>query len=116
MNRNKMSKYVFYSHLIEMDSVIIELEKMDLSESERKHLTSLIDSSLHHTILDIILSELSDSDKRMFLTRLTHEDNLNIWKFLNERVEKIEDKIKKAADQLKEELHDDIKKAHNLKR
>lgn len=101
----------FYSHLIEIESIIIELDKLDLSEEQRYHLASLVDSSLHHTILDAILSELPESDKRVFLQHLSENDHDKIWKFLNEKVDNIEDKIKKAAASLKEQLHKDLKKA-----
>ena len=66
----------FFSHLIEIESIIIELDKLDLSKEQKIHLTSLIDSSLHHTVLDAVLSELSDQDKRVFLNHL-QEDNHN---------------------------------------
>ena len=101
----------FYSHLIEIESVTSELDKLDLSEEQKIHLASLIDSSLHHTILDAILSELSPSDKRVFLNHLQEDDHSKIWQFLNEKVNSIEDKIKKAADGLKNELHEDLKEA-----
>lgn len=106
----------FYSYLIEIDSILFELDQMDLSDKEKEHLISLVDTSLHNTILDVVLSELSDSDKRVFLTKLTCEDNSRVWEFLNQRVDKIEDKIKKAAEDLKNELHQDIKEAHNLRK
>ena len=35
-----MTKY-FYGHLIEMESIIIELNKLDLSEEQKIHLTNL---------------------------------------------------------------------------
>lgn len=101
----------FYSHLIEMQSLIVELDKLDLSEDQRHHLAHLVDSSLHHTVLDAILSELSEADKRVFLQHLNEDEHEKIWKFLNEKVDNIEEKIKKAADDLKKELHDDLKKA-----
>lgn len=107
---------LFYAHLIEIDSIIMELDQMDLSAEEKKHLTSLVDNSLHYTILDAILSELSESDKRAFLMKLAHEDHLKVWEFLNEKVDHIEDKIKLAAQKLKQELHEDIKKAHELRK
>lgn len=98
----------FYSHLIEVESIVLELDKLDLSDEEKIHLASLVDSSLHHTILDAILSELSEEDKKTFLQHV-HEDNHDkIWKFLNERVDNIEDKIKKAAEDLKDQLHKDL--------
>lgn len=101
----------FYSHLIEIESLIVELDKLDLSQDQRHHIAALVDSSLHHTILDAILSELREVDKRVFLQYLNKDDHAKIWKFLNERVDNIEKKIKKASEDLKEQLHKDIKKA-----
>lgn len=103
----------FYTHLIEIESIIIELDKLDLSEEQKAHLAGLIDSSLHHTILDAVLSELTPSDKRVFLNHLKEDDHGKIWKFLNEKVDNIEDKIKKAAGDLKTQLHKDLKEAKN---
>src|SRR3989337_1984369 len=103
----------FYSHLIEIESIISEFDKLDLSEEKKIHLTSLIDSSLHHTVLDAILSEFSPQDKQIFLNHLQDGNHGKIWKFLNEKVDNIEEKIKKAADDLKKELHEDLKEAKN---
>lgn len=101
----------WYSHLVEIESIIVELDQMNLSSEEKLHLAKLIDSSLHHTILDAVLGQLSDSDKRKFMNHLTENDHDKIWKFLNEKVDGIEIKVKKAADQLKEELSKDLKEA-----
>lgn len=101
----------FYSHLIEIESITLELDKLDLSEDQKYYLASLVDSSLHHQVLDAVLSELSDSDKRVFLQHLNEDDHDKIWKFLNEKVDNIEEKIKNAAEDLKRQLHDDLKKA-----
>ena len=106
----KNMKY-FYSQLIEIESIIVELDKMDLSDDQKIHLTNLIDSSLHHTILDAILSELREEDKRLFLMHVHEDDHDKIWQFLKGRVDNIEDKIKKAADGLVNQLHEDIKEA-----
>lgn len=105
----------FYSHLIEVDTLIIELDSMDLSEKEKLHLAALIDTNLHHAILDAIFSQLSDGDKTVFLEQLDSKDHKRIWRFLNEKIDKVEEKIKLAAKNLKEELHKDIKKAHKIK-
>lgn len=99
----------FYSHLIEIETITSELGKMDLSEEEKLHLAELIDSSLHHTILDAILSQLQDQDKRVFLRHVTSGDDLKIWNFLNGKIEGVEEKIKKAAESLKGELHKDLR-------
>lgn len=109
-------KHHFYSRIIEIESLIIELDKLDLSKDEKIHLASLIDSNLHQTILDAVLSELSEGDKEIFLTHLDKNDHDKIWQHLNEKVESIEEKIKKVAEELKEQLHQDIEKAHRIKK
>lgn len=105
----------FYSQVIEIESLIVELDKLELSDQERMHLTSLIDSSLHHTVLDAVLSELPESERAVFLKHLEANDHSRIWKHLNEKIDNIEEKIKKAADELKLELHKDIREAKQVK-
>lgn len=100
----------FYSHLIEMDSIIIEVNKLDIKDHEKKHLISIAESSIYHGILDVILSELSETDKKVFLKHLACDNHEKIWEHLNEKVENIEEKIKQAAEVLKKELRQDIKK------
>lgn len=101
----------FYSHIVETESIVIKLNQMDLAEEEKAHLLALIDSNLYHTILDAILSELSDEDKKNFLRHLASEDHGKVWELLNEKVKDIENKIKKASDDLKKQLLKDIKEA-----
>lgn len=106
----------FYDHLIEIESITLELDKLDLPKGQKHHLASLVDSSLHSTILDAILSQLNESDKRVFLQYLSENDHKKIWKFLNEKIDHIEDRIKIAADDLKQEMIKDIKKSKVQKR
>lgn len=101
----------WYTHLVEIETIIIELDKMDLSKEDKLHLAHLVDSSLHHTILDAVLSQLKEEDKRIFITHLNENDHDKIWQFLNKKVDGVEDKIKKVTEELKKELHEDIKEA-----
>lgn len=103
-----MKKY-FYSHIIDTSALSLELGDMDLAPRERLHLISLIDSNIHHEILDLILSELNVSDKKTFLMHLASEKHDKVWRFLNEKIKDVEGKIKKTAEGLKKELHKDIK-------
>lgn len=103
-----MGKKYFYSHLIETSTLSLELGDIELLPEERVHLISLVDSQLHHTILDTVLSELSEDDKKIFLHFLAIDDQAKIWEHLNKKVNNIEEKIKKAVEDLKKELHKDI--------
>lgn len=106
-----MVKKYFYTHIVDTSTLSLELGNLNLTSKERMHLVSLIDSNLHHEILDLILSELNPVDKKTFLRHLASEDHDKVWKFLNQKVDNIEDKIKKTAEDLKNELHKDIKEA-----
>lgn len=98
----------FYSHLIEFEPLVFELDNLNLSKNEKLHLAHLVDSNLHHNVLDAVLSELGENDKRLFLEHLALGDHFKIWEFLKNKVDNIEAKIKKVAEELKEELHKDI--------
>lgn len=103
----------FYSHLIEIESVIVKLDELDLTSEQKHHLAGLVDSTIHNTVLDIILSKLSESDKEAFLHRLKKDpEDEEIMNFVNSKVEGIEKDITEAVKKLKEELHEDIKEAH----
>ena len=106
-----MAKVYFYSHIIDTSCLSLELADMDLTPKERSHLTSLIDSNIHQEILDLILSELSSHDKKTFLGHLASENHDKVWKLIREKVDNVEEKIKKTADDIKKELHKDIKEA-----
>lgn len=106
----------FYSHIISLNSLIVELDKMGMSESEKSHLLSIIDSSVEHAVLDAILSELSPADKKLFVEQVIVSPHDKIWEFLNTKVDQIEDKIRKTAEELKKELHEDIDEAKQRNR
>jgi hypothetical protein len=104
-----MKKKYFYAHIIDTSVLSLELADMDMTPKERLHLISLVESNIHHEILDLILSELKPVDKKTFLSHLASENHDKVWKFLREKVDSIEEKIKKTAEGLKKELHEDIK-------
>ncbi len=110
----KHSQKFFYSHLIEVESIIVELDKMDLSDQEKLHLTQLIDSSIHHAILDAVFSQLSDEDKRAF-ANLDKNNHEKIWQFLQKRIDGVEDKIREVAEEFKKQLHKDLREAYKKK-
>ncbi len=101
----------FYSHLIQIDELVAELDKVELSDSEKVYLARLIDSNLHHAILDEVLSNLSEQDKIIFMEHLSRGDHDKIWQLLNSKASGIEEKIKKAAEEIKAELKKDIAEA-----
>lgn len=98
----------FYSHLVEIESLTIEVDKLELSSLEKQHLIELVHANLHHAVLDTILSELSHEDKKTFLIHLTNEDHKKIWSHLTTLIDDIENKIKKIVEKIKEDMLRDI--------
>ncbi len=105
----------FYSHLVRLDSIHIALNDLELTVEERDELVGFMDSSIHHIVLDTILSELSEYDKKLFLTHLHSQKHDEIWELLHEKSKDIETKIKNAVDDLKKQLHEDIYEAKKKK-
>lgn len=101
----------FYSHLVQIETLTIQLDKLDLAEHEKHELAKLIDSNIHNVVMDAIFSKLSEGDKRNFAIIASSKDHGKIWDFLKSKTENIEDEIKKAAGDIKEKLHEDIKEA-----
>ena len=108
-------KKQFYSHIIQIDTLYVALDGLDINGKEKEHLKEMIDTNLYHTILDAVLAELPESDKKMFLDKLAEDDHEKTMDFLQKRILNIEDKIKKTAKDLARELHDDIEETKNKK-
>lgn len=102
----------FYSHLIEIESIIVKMDELDLSDDQKKHLAYLLDSTIHQTVLDLILSKLPEEDRIVLMEKMKeNSQDKKILEFLSEKVENIEDEIRGVVEKLKEELYEDIKQA-----
>ncbi len=99
----------FYKDLVEIETLEIELNTLDISPQQKQHLIHIAQDTIHHTILDLILSELSQEDKMIFLQNHTENNHDKIWKHLKEKIANIESKIKITSELLKKELHNDLK-------
>lgn len=99
----------FFSHIVDVETLHLELDNHDFSFDEKDDIKKIIDESIYHTVLEAILSELSEEDKKAFLEHLITDDHGKIWEFVNKKVENIEEKIVKATNDIKEEIHTDIK-------
>jgi len=99
----------FYHHLIEIDSIHLALGNLDLSPEEKQELLTIVETNINHAIMDSILSELADPDKKVFLSLVVVEDNTGIWKLLNEKIDNAQDTILDVMNRFKEKLHADIR-------
>lgn len=106
-----MKKKHFYTHLVETSSISLALGDIDLTPEERKELITLVEVNMHKTIMDLVLSQLSEEDKKQFLLHVAHDHHERIWNLLKEKTDNIEEKIQKAAVDLQQQLHKDIVEA-----
>ena len=98
----------FYSHLVNIETVYFSLHALDMSEKEKQDLMAIVESSIHHIVIDTVLSELPEKDKEKFMAHLALDDDEAVWKLLRKNTKDIDKKIIKAVEELKKELHEDI--------
>lgn len=109
-----MTKF-FYSHLVNIESLEEDLGTLKVTDGEKTELMDLAHIHIHQAVIDTVLSQLKEEDKKQFLEHLTFGEDEKIWKHLESKVENIEDKIKSAAEQIKKELKEDIQKIKKAK-
>lgn len=107
-----MNNKSFYSHLIEISYLDVELDSLDLSEKEKSELKHHVHGSIHYVALDVVLSELSEEHKKTFIDHLNKENYDELWKHLKENTQEIEEKIKTATHAVAKEFLGEI---HKLK-
>jgi len=100
----------FYHSIVSMESLRVRLDLFEFSTEEREKLMEVAERTLHHSILDLVLSELNDSDRKLFLAHHASENHDEIWSLLTGNVKNIEKKIKVAAEAVAQKLHTDLRK------
>lgn len=100
-----MSK-IFYDHLIIIEEITAVLDEHQLSPKERTALLQLMDETLHHRILDVILTHLPHDHHETFLTKFhAAPHDRELITFLKEKANvDIEKKILAEANKTKKEL------------
>lgn len=99
----------FYSHIIEIGDLHKALEDAGFEDHERKELVLIAEESIYHIVIDTILSELSEEDKKTFLTHVHNEHHEKIWAHLKEKISDIEEKVSSAGRKFLDTLYADLK-------
>ncbi len=106
-----MSK-IFYDHLVYREEIIAELDKHQVTIEEREEIVQLVDETIHHHVLDVILTNLPKDKHEEFLVKFLNtpfDDKL--LDYLKKQIKDIEEKIQKEAKTIKAELLAEIKRA-----
>ena len=99
----------FYTHIIETETISLELDTLNLKPEEKEHLERLVESQIHHAVVDVVLTQLPEDDKKAFLEHMHTKSYDKVWSLLHTKIDDAEEKIKKAARDITVELLKDIK-------
>lgn len=106
-----MKNKYFYTNLVEISDIYLDLGEIELSPDERVHLIALAQANIHSIVIHIVLSNLPSEEKKVFLKNLVSTNHEATWKHLKDNVSNIEEKIKESINEAKEELRKDIKES-----
>lgn len=103
---------IFYDHLVVREEVIAQLDKHKIAVEEREELVTLIDETLHHHVLNTILTNLPKEKHEKFLEEFHKAPhNPKLLDFLRQEKADIEEKIMAKAKKIKAEMVAEIKRA-----
>ena len=104
---------IFYDHLVMREEIVKELDRYEIAVEERDELVQLVDETLHHHVLDVILTHLPKEKHQEFLTKFhdaPHDGKLLEYLRTETQID-IEEEIRKKAKTTKKELLAEIKRA-----
>lgn len=104
---------IFYDRLIGREEISLELKGYRLAREEYEELIRIADETLHHHVLNIILTHLPKEKHRFFLeTFHTTPHDEKLLDFLKkEATPEIESKIIAEARKVKDEILSEIRRA-----
>ena len=107
---NELMKKYFYTHLIEIDTLYTQLDSLTLSSTEKKELILIIETTVHHVVLDIALTHLPHHAKKDFVNHVNSSNHKKAMLLLRSHVADIENIIKKEVAVLVKKFQKDIRK------
>lgn len=100
----------FYTHLIEIDTLYTQLDSLTLTTTEKQELILIIETTVHHIVLDIVLTRLPEHAKKDFMKHVNSSNHKKAMLLLRSHVADIENTIKKEVAVLKKKFQKDIDK------
>lgn len=99
----------FYNHLIKIEPLHNKLSEYDIDINQRDEILSLLHSHIHITVIDVVLSELQEEEKKEFLHLVAiKEDHDGAWNFIITKIPEGEEKVKKAIDDIIDSFLNDL--------
>lgn len=99
-----MSK-LFFDHLLVLEEVEVFINRKPISKEEKEELWKLIDGVIQTRVMDVVLTKLPRKHHEEFLEKFSsfpHDERL--LEYLKEKVEDIEEEIKKEVKLLEKDF------------
>lgn len=104
-----MKQKTFYTHIIQINDIVLDLGDLEMSSEERVHLLALLDANIHSTVIHTVLNELPQAEKKIFLENILVNNHEKTWTHLRSNSVDLEKKITNAVNKLIKEMKQDIK-------
>lgn len=106
-----MKRKTFFSHLLDTDQLIMLVERYLEVEEEKLEILDMIDSTLHHRVMDRVLHELDEGHHEIFIAEYSRDPgDEELLFFLKKHIPDIEDVIRSESKSTQASLFEDIKK------
>lgn len=104
---------VFYSHLVIVDDVLKELDMWEIPDLEKQEMINLIEETMHHHTLNVILSHLPGAKHQAFLEKFElNPENEELLQMIKSEISvDIESAIKTQAERIKKEILLEIRRS-----
>lgn len=97
--------------LLNQDSLLHELGLNDFDSKQQSELFGLMMDILEVKVLDAVLSELSEEEKKEFTIILLGESTDEARKYLDKRIKNLDSKLDDVVKAFKQELVEDVESA-----
>lgn len=98
----------FYSHLVDPEDIRNELKVLEISDDEAEDLHLVIESTIHHAVVDMIMKELPESHKHLFLAHIQDDNHDDVIALITEHISDHEKRIRDLVERLRGEYKSDI--------
>lgn len=104
---------IFYDHLVIIEEIVTVLDTHALDAAEKLKLMSLVDETMHHSILDTILTLLpKEHHEEFFIQFHANPGNHTLMSFLKEKTNRdVEKAILKRASEVKKQILKEIEQS-----
>lgn len=91
-------------NVIQFDELHSRLDEAAINEAERAEIISIVEDTLFHRFLDVILTDLAHEDRVFVLERLAGSDHLSVIEFVKTRKPDIHIVVTNELETLKQEI------------